>query len=58
MSTQVKPGTVPVKANERPKYGPTTRGGGPMGHGAAPARRPRASARPCDGCSATCVPRS
>jgi ATP-binding cassette subfamily B protein len=23
-----------VKANERPKYGPTHRGGGPMGHGA------------------------
>ncbi|HEY3339205.1 MAG TPA: ABC transporter ATP-binding protein [Propionicimonas sp.] len=34
MSTQTKPGTAPVKANERPKYGPTTRGGGPMGHGA------------------------
>ncbi len=26
--------TAPVKANERPKYGPTHRGGGPMGHGA------------------------
>jgi len=34
MSTQVRPGTTPVKANERPKYGPTHRGGGPMGHGA------------------------
>jgi ATP-binding cassette subfamily B multidrug efflux pump len=34
MSTQVKAGTAPVKANERPKYGPQTRGGGPMGHGA------------------------
>jgi len=33
MSTQVKPGTVPVKANERPKYAPQQRGGGPMGHG-------------------------
>jgi len=26
--------TPPVKANERPKYGPQQRGGGPMGHGA------------------------
>lgn len=26
--------TKPVKANERPKYGPQGRGGGPMGHGA------------------------
>jgi ATP-binding cassette, subfamily B, multidrug efflux pump len=25
--------TKPVKANERPKYGPQGRGGGPMGHG-------------------------
>jgi len=25
---------APVKANERPKYGPQHRGGGPMGHGA------------------------
>ena len=33
MSTQVKPGNVPVKANERPKYAPQQRGGGPMGHG-------------------------
>ncbi len=31
MSTQVKPGNAPVKANERPKYGPQHRGGGPMG---------------------------
>ncbi|HEY3408949.1 MAG TPA: ABC transporter ATP-binding protein, partial [Propionicimonas sp.] len=29
-----RPATTPVKANERPKYGPTHRGGGPMGHGA------------------------
>ncbi|MGV8908693.1 MAG: ABC transporter ATP-binding protein [Propionicimonas sp.] len=28
----VRPGT-PVKANERPKYGPQQRTGGPMGHG-------------------------
>jgi ATP-binding cassette, subfamily B, multidrug efflux pump len=33
MSTQVTPGTAPVKANERPKYAPQQRGGGPMGHG-------------------------
>jgi ATP-binding cassette subfamily B multidrug efflux pump len=33
MSTRVLPGTAPVKANERPKYGPTHRGGGPMGPG-------------------------
>lgn len=26
--------STPVKANERPKYGPQHRGGGPMGHGA------------------------
>ncbi|HSK34394.1 MAG TPA: ABC transporter ATP-binding protein [Propionicimonas sp.] len=31
MSTQVKTATAPVKANERPKYGPQHRGGGPMG---------------------------
>ncbi len=33
MSTQNPPATTPVKANERPKYGPQHRGGGPMGHG-------------------------
>jgi ATP-binding cassette subfamily B protein len=26
-------GSAPVKANERPKFGPQRRGGGPMGHG-------------------------
>ena len=33
MSTPTKPGSAPVKANERPKYAPQQRGGGPMGHG-------------------------
>ena len=31
MSAPVKTATAPVKANERPKYGPQHRGGGPMG---------------------------
>lgn len=33
MSTQNPPANTPVKANERPKYAPQQRGGGPMGHG-------------------------
>ena len=33
MSQDTKAPAAPIKANERPKYGPQRRGGGPLGHG-------------------------